>query len=431
MILTTFAEFLAEYWKIGTIPIIAALVGYVTNVIAVQMTFYPLELWGFRIGKIPIGWQGIIPSKSPKMAAISVDLMTSKLISIEDVILQLDPYEMADEMGPHMINMTEKVMSETLEEADMVLWESLPQSVKERIYARVTRELPRLIQDMMIDISENIYDLFDLKKMVIEALLRDKQLMVDIFLKCGAEEFKFIERSGLYFGFLFGLVQMGVWAGCSHYFPGQQWINLILPVFGGIVGYATNWVALKLIFRPMNPVKVLGMTFQGLFIKRQKEVSAEYARIVAGHIINSQNIYDEMIYGKHVDRLVKLVQVHVKKALDLSAGYTKPFIQFIVGPKKYMQVKKKLVKRFVYALPGPVRKTFDYTERAFDMENLLRTRLQALPPEEFEGILRPAFQEEELKLILVGMVLGIIAGTAQMVLIFGGNFREIFYFIGS
>jgi len=412
-----------------TIPVIAGLVGYITNVIAVQMTFYPLELWGFKIGKIPIGWQGIIPSKAPKMASISVDLMTSKLISIEDVILQLDPYEMAEEMGPHMISMTEKVMSETLEEADLTLWESLPQSVKERIYSRVTKELPRLIQDMMIDISENIYDLFDLKKMVVEALLNDKQLMVDIFLKCGEEEFKFIERSGFYFGFLFGLFQMGIWAVCSHYFPGQQWINLILPVFGGIVGYATNWVALKLIFRPLKPVKVMFWTFQGLFIKRQKEVAAEYAKIVAGHIINSKNIYEEMIYGKHVDRLVRLVQVHVKKALDLSAGLTKPFIQFMIGPKKYMSVKKKLVKRFVYALPGPVKKTFDYTERAFDMENLLRTRLQALPSEEFEGILRPAFQEEELKLILVGAGLGLVAGTAQMILIFGGNFREIFYFL--
>lgn len=429
MFLAIIFDFIEANWKILTIPFIAGAVGYITNVLAVQMTFYPLELWGFKIGKIPVGWQGIIPSKAPKMASISVDLMTTKLISIEDVILQLDPYEMAEEMGPHMISMTEKVMSETLEEADLAIWESLPQSIKERIYGRVTDELPRLIQDMMIDISENIYDLFDLKKMVIEALLEDKQLMVDIFLKCGAEEFKFIERSGFYFGFLFGLVQMAVWAACIQYFPGQQWINLILPVFGGIVGYATNWVALKLIFRPLNPIKVGPWTFQGLFIKRQMEVAAEYARIVSGHIINSHNIYNEMIYGKHVDRLVKLVQVHVKKALDLSAGYSKPFIQFIVGPKKFMQVKKKLVKRFVYALPGPVRKSFDYTERAFDMENLLRTRLQALPGEEFEGILRPAFQEEELKLILVGMALGIVAGTAQMILIFGGNFREIFYFL--
>lgn len=408
----------ADILKLISIPFISGLIGWGTNVIAVQMTFYPLEFFGLKWKKIMIGWQGIIPMKSVKMAGISVDLMTSKLISIKDVIMQLDPEEMAKEMGPHMVNMTEKVMSETLEESDFALWEAIPQSIKERIYGRVTLELPMLIEEMMKDVSENIEEVFDLKKMVVEALLKDKQLMVDIFLKCGAEEFKFIEKSGFYFGFLFGLIQMTLWYFIMSFFPDAGFLPYILPIFGAIVGYMTNYLALKLIFEPKQPIQILFWKIQGLFIKRQNEVSAEYAKIVSAHIINSQNIYNEMIYGPSVDNLVKLVQVHVKKALDISAGYTKPIIQIIVGPQKYIQVKKKLVKRFVFALPGPIKKSFDYTERALDMENLLRTRLQALPPEEFEGILRPAFQEEELKLILVGAALGAFAGFLQFALMF-------------
>ena len=426
MLLSAFTNFFVENWTFLSIPIISAIIGYVTNVAAIKMTFYPLELIGFRIGKIPIGWQGIIPSKAEKMASISVDLMTSKLISIEDVIMQLDPYEMAKEMGPHMISMTEKVMSETMEDDDLAFWETLPQSVKERIYSRVTNELPSLIEEMMKDISDNIYDLFDLKKMVIQALVEDKQLMVDIFQKTGAEEFKFIQRSGLYFGFLFGLIQMAMFWTLDYNFPNLgDPLNLTLPLFGFFVGIATNWVALKLIFRPLTPVKFGPWTFLGLFIKRQNEVSAEYARIVAGHIINSQNIFDEMIYGKNVDKLIKLVQSHVKKALDQSAGYTKPIIQFLVGHKKYMRIKKKLVNKFVFALPGPVKKSFAFTEESFDMENMLRTRLQALSGEEFEGILRPAFEEDELLLILVGGALGAIAGVLQALLMTGGDWGRI------
>ena len=413
MFLAAFTDFFLTNWKFLTIPFISAIIGYITNYAAIKMTFYPLELFGFRIGKIPIGWQGIIPSKAAKMASISVDLMTEKLVSIEDVIMQLDPHAMADEMRPHMINMTEKVMSETMEDDDLAFWETLPQSAKEIIYARVTKELPGLIREMMVDISENIYDLFDLKKMVIDALVADKQLMVDMFQKTGAEEFKFIQRSGLYFGFMFGVIQMAIFWVISYYNPKITWLHLTLPIFGFIVGYATNWLALKLIFRPLKPMKVGPWTFLGLFIKRQNEVAAEYARIVAGHIINSQNIFNEMIYGKNVDKLISLVQAHVKKALDTSAGYTKPIIQFVVGPKKYMRIKKKLVKKFVFALPGPVKKIFSFTEESFDMENLLRTRLQALSGEEFEGILRPAFEEDEWLLILVGGLLGLGAGVLQ------------------
>jgi uncharacterized membrane protein YheB (UPF0754 family) len=62
----------------------------------------------------------------------------------------------------------------------------------------------------------------------------------------------------------------------------------------------------------------------------------------------------------------------------------------------------------------------DFTDKAFDIETTLRVRLQALSPDEFEGILRPAFQEEELKLILVGAVLGGLAGLLQLIVVFGG-----------
>jgi hypothetical protein len=41
-----------------------------------------------------------------------------------------------------------------------------------------------------------------------------------------------------------------------------------------------------------------------------------------------------------------------------------------------------------------------------------------LSPEEFQGFLRPVFQEDEWKLILVGAVLGVLAGVLQLLLLF-------------
>lgn len=45
-----------------------------------------------------------------------------------------------------------------------------------------------------------------------------------------------------------------------------------LPAGGAVVGYITNWVALKLIFEPVDPVKIGPFVLQGLFLKRQNEV---------------------------------------------------------------------------------------------------------------------------------------------------------------
>ena len=48
--------------------------------------------------------------------------------------------------------------------------------------------------------------------------------------------------------------------------------------------------------------------------------------------------------------------------------------------------------------------------------------MQQLPPSEFVDFLRPVFQEDELKLIIVGAILGMGAGIGQSFILFGSNF---------
>jgi uncharacterized membrane protein YheB (UPF0754 family) len=44
----------------------------------------------------------------------------------------------------------------------------------------------------------------------------------------------------------------------------------------------------------------------------------------------------------------------------------------------------------------------------------MRQRLSELPPDQFERVLHPAFEEDELLLILVGAVLGLLVGGLQV-----------------
>ena len=151
-----------------------------------------------------------------------------------------------------------------------------------------------------------------------------------------SEEFKFIERSGLYFGFIFGLFQMIIW----YFFP-YFWI---LPLFGLLVGYATNWLALKLIFQPVEPIKFLGMTFQGLFIKRQNEVSKEYAFMLAHDIFTFDRIFAAIINGPTKDRFVNLIASHANKAIDDGVGISEPVIKLVTGKRKYEKMKNIVIK---------------------------------------------------------------------------------------
>jgi uncharacterized membrane protein YheB (UPF0754 family) len=54
-------------------------------------------------------------------------------------------------------------------------------------------------------------------------------------------------------------------------------------------------------------------------------------------------------------------------------------------------------------------------ESTIDPERDMRDKLAELPPDEFEGVLHPVFQEDEFTLILLGGILGLLAGGLQVV----------------
>ncbi len=396
-----------EYWlKNLAIPITAGIVGYITNWIAIKLTFYPLEFIGIK----PIfGWQGLVPANAGKVAGISVDLMVNKLLKVEDQFAKLDAEVVAKEMEPILKKHTSKTIDEALTAEVPLLWKNAPKNIKEQMFADAEADTAPLIKAVMEDMKANINQIFDLRQMVVDELTNRKEILNTLFQKCGAKEFKFIEHSGIYFGFLFGLIQMLIFMVWNEWW--------LLPLGGLLVGYATNWLALKMIFEPRQPKKIGPFTFQGLFLTRQQAVSEEYAKIVSAEILNSEKIFGRIVNGPSARHLFWLIQNHIETYIDKSAVLVQPFVKLGVGASVYQRIKDNITDKFADLLPQVVSTVFPYAEEALDLETTMREQMQALSSEDFEGVLRPAYQQDEWKLILTGALLGLAAGIGQVYLL--------------
>ena len=108
--------------------------------------------------------------------------------------------------------------------------------------------------------------------------------------RVGEKELRFLIDSGLFFGFLLGLVQMLVWL-----FYDSPWT---LTLGGILVGLATNWIALKIIFEPVEPVYLFfgSLKLHGLFLQRQAEVSAEFAEYLTSQVLTSERMWGAAYY---------------------------------------------------------------------------------------------------------------------------------------
>lgn len=401
-------EWILNHIPFLTIPIVSGLVGYITNVLALKMTFYPIRYVG--IG--PIGWQGIIPSKAPKMADLSVDLMTARLVNVEEIFSSLDSKRLTEEMEESMTQIARQLIDEIVDAQapHPQLWYKLPQQTRDKIYNDTAERLPEIMEEMMADMKTDIKELLNLKALAIDKLTEDKALINQIFLGVGKQEFRFIEQSGFYFGFLFGLVQMLIF-----YFYNPWWI---LPVAGLLVGYLTNYLAIFLIFHPIKPVRFMWVEFQGMFVKRQKAVANEYAKIIAERILTVDALFDYLLRGPRPQRIRGIVRKQVSNAVDATMGKYRWLIERIVGEHKMDVIKNIIHYRFMEELPVAIRDVFPYAQKALDIENLLATKMAALSEDDFVDFLRPVFQEDELKLIIIGAFLGGLAGLVQYFFLF-------------
>lgn len=90
----------------------------------------------------------------------------------------------------------------------------------------------------------------------------------------------------------------------------------------------------------------------------------------------------------------------------------------VMGKDQFASMKEDVAQKVIEKLPEIIELSYDYTTEALDLENTMRRKMQGLNSEEFEGVLHPAFEEDEMLLILVGGVLGAIVGVIQMFAIF-------------
>lgn len=405
----SWAEIVADvqrnWWLYASMPFVAALIGYGTKIVAIRMMFEPIEFMGWRPF---LGWQGIVPRKAAIMAGIACDTMTTKLIRPEDIFRKLDANRIAKEIEQPLLAAIEDITREVAAVYSPGLWEAAPESVKTLIIRRIQDESPVIVHRLMDDIKNNIDSVFDLKDMVVTSLLRDKQLLNRIFLEAGAGEFRFIRNSGFFFGFMIGIVQTIVWA-LTH----SPWV---MPIFGLFTGWFTDWLALKMVFNPKYPTKYLGGLFewQGLFLKRRHEVSAEYGRLIAREVVTPRNIIDDILKGPMSDRLFTMIQKHVQRVVDEQSGIAKPIVVFAVGSTKYQEMKRHVAQRIIERLPETLKHVEQYAADAMDLERTLANKMTELSLEEFEDLLHPAFQQDEWILITVGALLGFFVGELQV-----------------
>ena len=188
---------------------------------------------------------------------------------------------------------------------------------------------------------------------------------------------------------------------------------------GVIVGYVTNWLALQMIFKPLEPKRFFFVfKYQGLFLKRQVEVSKEFANVVSHNVLNTENLIRLIFTGKGGDLLIKLVIQRAQKFVNEKMIEKAPLMPVLIGSQKLKQIKEQVAEKLIWILPDIANRIQTYLTDSLQIESTISSRLSVLPKSEFEELLHSVFKEDEYTLIALGAILGGVAGLIQAYIVF-------------
>lgn len=416
-----------------TIPFVTAVVTWGHVWMALKMLFFPINFWGIPIKGIAwggIGWQGIVPRKAGKISGIIVEQSLSKLGSLDEFFRAMRPEEVAEYISQTMSDNLENLIDEIMNERSEALWSSLPFAVKRRIYAYAHEQIPDVMKHLVMDLTDNVENLVDMKEMIVNKMESDRALMVRMFLEVGQKEINFIWHISAVIGLLFGVVQMVIF-----WIVPQHWT---VPFFAAIWGFLTNWIAVWMVFNPIEPhyfrfPKFFSLSkvfpfihlqkphwgrfnLQGGFMKRQEEVSFVFAKIVVKDLVTLKNVMNEMMYGSRSAQTRTLIKSHIQEILQSQVIETT--LKYGLGRKEFGQLQHTILDKSIEATMIPMSNPALNQSRADKIFGLFRERILALTPYEFQNLLRPAFREDELTLIILGGVTGFLAGLLHLILVF-------------
>jgi len=93
----------------------------------------------------------------------------------------------------------------------------------------------------------------------------------------------------------------------------------ILASVGALIGWTTNVIAIKLLFRPINPIKIpiFGWEVQGLMPKRKKEIAKNVGETVENELISIEEIIDKMIEGTDKTLVIEALKNRILELAEL------------------------------------------------------------------------------------------------------------------
>lgn len=184
-----------------------------------------------------------------------------------------------------------------------------------------------------------------------------------------------------------------------------------VPLIGAAIGWVTNWVAVKLLFRPQRPVNILGYTLQGVVPKRRDELARSIGEIVENELLSVDDLVEAVKCGDTMDRIAGAVSRAIRARITDRIPVFVP-----VSVKRTVSdiITDQLRKDIPAVLEESLARLSVTVKETVSLKAIVEEKVNNFSLDRLEQVVLSVSARELKHIEILGGVLGFLIGLAQV-----------------
>lgn len=191
----------------------------------------------------------------------------------------------------------------------------------------------------------------------------------------------------------------------------------LLVIIGAMIGWITNFIAIKMLFRPYKEINFIFFKIQGLLPKRKNEIGHSIAEVVDKELVSMKDIISKISSSDIEESMGSLIDGILDSKLKEEILKNFPMAAFFLSDSVLEKIKG-IIKSSIIENKDEIMEFFcQYMQKNVDIQKIIVEKVDAFSLEKIEEIIVNLAKKEFKHIEYIGAVLGGIIGLVQFAIV--------------
>lgn len=187
-----------------------------------------------------------------------------------------------------------------------------------------------------------------------------------------------------------------------------------LPLIGALIGWLTNYLAIKMLFHPKEEKKLFFLKVQGVFPKRQKAFAHKVGRLVSSELISTDEIIAHLKEKASSDAALDRIATRLSETVTKRLPQGIPSLALLFNADLATRIKASFFEHLREMIQELVETLGPTLEKDLDVHAIVEEKVASFSSEKLEDILLSIMKKEFQFIELIGAALGFLVGLGQL-----------------